>query len=125
MDVTPLVKSGQHIIQSYAGGRFRVGGLVYEHSIIVTPEKTWRWGFSGGVDDLSVGDFETLCTKAQEIDVVLLGCGSRMRFLPPKLRTALKEQGLSVDIMATDAACRTYNVLMAEGRRVAAALLPF
>ena len=62
--------------------------------------------------------------KSAEIDVVLLGTGKIMQILNPALRRELKAVGLSVEAMDTGAACRTYNVLMAEGRRVAAALFP-
>lgn len=125
MDVTPLIQSGQQVIQSYADGQFRVNDETYDSAVIVFPDEAQSWAFDGAVEDLSVEDFKPLLDKSSEIDVVLLGAGANMRFLPPALRAALKEGGLSVDIMDTGAACRTYNVLMAEGRRVVAALLPF
>ncbi|MCC6597959.1 MAG: Mth938-like domain-containing protein [Alphaproteobacteria bacterium] len=125
MDITPLVKSGQQIIQSYAGGRFRVSGQLYESAIIVQPSSTQIWTVRDvSLEALTSDDFAPLIAEAASIDVLLLGCGAKMRFLPLALRAALKAGGLSVDIMDTGAACRTYNVLMAEGRRVAAALLP-
>ena len=124
MDVTPLVKQDTQIIQSYAGGQFRISGAVYQSAVIVTPEYTESWNFSGQVADLSEDDFAPLIAQADFIDVVLLGCGPHIQFLKPALKNALKEQGLSIDVMDTGAACRTYNVLIAEGRRVAAALLP-
>jgi uncharacterized protein len=123
MDVTPLVRKGAQIIQSYAGGKFRVSGQVYESPIIVMADETIVWPVVS-FENLKAEDFAPLAAKAGEIDVVLLGCGASMRFLPPELRAALKERGLAVDIMDTGAACRTYNVLMAEGRRVAAVLIP-
>ena len=126
VDVTPLVKEGQQIIQSYAGGRFRVSGLVYQGAVIIWPDRVLGWGFDGGLDDLSVSDFDAVTGAEDGLpDVVLLGCGAEMRFLPKELRLGLKEVGLNVEVMDTGAACRTYNVLMAEGRRVVAALLPF
>lgn len=122
MDVTPLVKAGTQIIQSYAGGRFTVSGVVYEGAIIVRPDLVAAWDAPAGVSDLTPEHFSSLFADAPE--VVLLGSGKTFQILPPALRHALKERGLSVDIMDTGAACRTYNVLVAEGRRVAAALLP-
>lgn len=122
MDVTPLVKRGAQIIQSYAGGKFRVSGQVYESPVIVMADQTIIWPVSS-FENLKVEDFAPLASRSADVDVVLLGCGASMRFLPPELRAALKAQGLAVDIMDTGAASRTYNVLMAEGRRVAAALL--
>ncbi|MCB1721310.1 MAG: Mth938-like domain-containing protein [Rhodospirillales bacterium] len=125
MDVTPLVKAGQQILQSYSAGRFRVSGVVYEGALIVLPEATQRWDFAGAVEELGEADFEPLIEQASEIDVILLGCGTAIQFLPSSLKNALKARGLNIEVMDTGAACRTYNVLMADGRRVAAALLPF
>lgn len=124
MDVTPLIRRDQQVIQSYADGRFRVSGDVYEQSVFVSPAQTFAWGYAGAVADLTEDDFEALITQADDIDVVLLGCGAKMQFIKPALKKALSEKGLPVEAMDTGAACRTYNVLMAEGRRVVAALLP-
>lgn len=124
MDVTPLVKADQQIIQSYANGRFKVSGLTYEGAVFVLPDRTQAWGYEGEIGGLAESDFDFLVERADDIDVVLLGCGKMTTFLQPKLKKSLKDKGLSVDVMDSGAACRTYNVLMAEGRRVAAALLP-
>lgn len=124
MDVTPLVRADQQIIQSYAGGRFKVSGEVYAGAVFVLPDQTVSWDCEGDISSLTEADFDFLADKADEIDVVLLGCGKATTFLSPKLKSSLKNKGLSVDVMDSGAACRTYNVLMAEGRRVAAALLP-
>lgn len=125
MDVTPLISHDAQVIQSYAGGQFRVSGVVYQEAIIVTPMRSFAWEKSADdVRTLSLEDFQPLLDISEEIDVVLLGCGTGMSFLDPKLKQALSEQALPVDTMDTGAACRTYNVLMAEGRRVAAMLIP-
>lgn len=123
MDVTPLIKKDAQVIQSYAGGSFRVSGQSYTTPIIVTAMSTTEWNYSGGVQGLNLEAFEDLIAQSDEIDVVLLGTGAKMEFMDPKLKAALRDKGLSVDVMDTGAACRTYNVLMAEGRRVVAALL--
>ena len=114
MDVTPLVKEGAQIIQSYAGGSFRVSGELYDGPVIVTANQTISWN--------DTDDFQPLIDMACEIDVVLLGTGAQIQFMEPGIKKSLNDKGLSVDVMDTGAACRTYNVLMAEGRRVAAAL---
>jgi len=124
MDVTPLVGAGKQIIQSYAHAQFRVSGTKYQGAIIVLPDQCLPWSFSKDMAELALDDFKSLTQRKNEIDVILLGCGKNMKFLPMPLRTKLKAAGLNVDIMDTGAACRTYNVLMAEGRRVAAMLLP-
>ncbi|MAE50600.1 MAG: hypothetical protein CMH27_02190 [Micavibrio sp.] len=124
MDVTPLVKEGSKIIQSYAGGRFRVSGEVHEGAILVSQDSVRSWSANGPVQELTEQDFEVLITMQDEFDVVLLGTGKVLRFLAPELKAALKQKGLHVEVMDSGAACRTYNVLMAEGRRVVAAMLP-
>jgi uncharacterized protein len=123
MDVTPLIKAGQEIIQSYAGGIFRVSSKIYDSALIVAPHKTMRWESVSSFDDLTLENFKILIDQAHDIDVVLLGTGSRMRFFDPALKAQLSAKGLPIDVMDTGAACRTYNVLMAEGRRVVAAML--
>lgn len=122
MDVTPLIREGAQVIQSYSSGVFKISGTVYEGGIMVTPERTVAWDASL---PLRVEYFAPVIAQKDSLDVVLLGTGKTMQFLPPELRKALKEQGISPDAMDTGAACRTYNVLMAEGRRVAAILLPY
>jgi uncharacterized protein len=126
MDVTPLVKAGSKIIQSYAGGSFRISGQLYTGPVIVTPDQVIAWDAPQEFSALTLEHFKPLVASCSEalLDVVLLGAGKNFAILPPALRAALKAQGLSVDVMDTGAACRTYNVLLAEGRRVLAALLP-
>ncbi len=124
MDVTPLIPEGRQIIQGYRAGAFKVSGQSYDCPIIVMPTQTKIWSAPENFSALGETDFAALTEQSNDIDVVLLGSGSRGEFFPPKLRAALKDKGLIVETMDTGAACRTYNVLMAEGRRVAAALLP-
>lgn len=124
MDVTPLVKAGSRIIQSYAGGVFKISGEVYQGGVIVREDSVESWGISGSVRDFTLEDFQPLIDLSADVDVVLLGCGDRIEFLSAPMKTALKAKGLHVDVMDSGAACRTYNVLMAEGRRVVAALVP-
>lgn len=121
MDVTPLITSDQKIMQSYAGGAFKVSGETYAHSIFLAPHHVMEWVH--GIP-LSVGDFDPLMDILDTIDVVLVGTGAQTVFLQPDVKKALREKGLHVECMDTGAACRTYNVLMAEGRRVMAALVP-
>lgn len=121
MDVTPLIPAGRQIIQQYRAGGFRISGKEYQGGVIVLPERSVPWTVPG---DLSLSSFDILKPMAHELDVILFGTGAGQIFVPPALRQALKAQGLNVDAMDTGAACRTYNVLMAEGRRIAAALLP-
>ncbi len=125
MDVTPLIRDGQQIIQSYAAGAFRISGISYDGAVIVSPNSTVLWEGVTDFSQLTFESFAPLIERAEEIDVLLLGAGGKMAFLDPALKNKLSMAGLPIDIMDTGAACRTYNVLMAEGRRVVAAMLPF
>lgn len=133
MDVTPLVKQGSQIIQSYAGGVFKISGKVYPGGVIVTASSVLDWAAPAQVSDLRMEHFVPLTQTFSlqgsgddcGFDVILLGTGSALRFPDPALKIALKAQGLpGFDVMDTGAACRTYNVLLAEGRRVVALLMP-
>lgn len=123
MDVTPLIPEGRQIIQSYGAGGFKVSGEKYQTGLIVTPEKTTSW-VNKSADELSMDDFKILISNSSQYDVFLLGTGQMSAFPPKELLQQLRKENVNPDIMDTGAACRTYNVLMAEGRRVAALLLP-
>jgi uncharacterized protein len=124
MDVTPLIPAGRQIIESYGEGRFRVSGVTIEGSILVFPERTLPWPVDR-IDALTQESLETVVQAGQAgtVGILLLGCGSRMAPVPAALRQRLREAGVVIEPMDTGAACRTYNVLMAEGRQVAAALI--
>src|SRR5215510_5898408 len=122
MDLTPLIPAGRQIVESYGGGRFRVSGQVFEGSILVLADRTTPWPAA----DIASMTPESLAAVAEAaragaIDLLLVGCGARMAPLPSGLRQAFRELGVVMEPMDTGAACRTYNVLIAEGRRVAAA----
>ncbi len=121
MDLTPLIESHQKIIQSYRSGHFKISGELYSGSVLVAPHYATEWTREGA---LTLKDFQPLIEVADSIDIVLLGTGTRIEFLNPILKQALRESGLHVEPMDTGAACRTYNVLMSEARRVVAALMP-
>ncbi len=122
MELTRQAPADRQIIQRYRNGGFRVSGVVFAGSVIVTPGATALWPVTA-MDQLTASNFKTLIDSAPGLDVCLLGCGARMQPLPKDLRLALKEAGLAIDPMDTGAACRTFNVLMNEGRAVAAALI--
>lgn len=124
VDVTPLVKEGAKIIQSYTDNQFRISGEYYESAVIVFENRVIPWNTNKDIDNLTFEDFEPLLACKDDADVVLFGTGEKLSFLKPELKRSLKKEGLHLEMMDTGAAARTYNVLMAEGRRVAAALLP-
>ncbi len=123
MDITPLVRSDLQIVQAYKNGCFRISGSLYQGNILILKNEVLSWDAPQDFSSVTADHFSPLAEKADEIDVFLLGTGGQMHFFRPDLREALKEKGLIADVMETGAACRTYNVLAAEGRRVAVALL--
>jgi uncharacterized protein len=122
VDITPLVPAGRQMIDSYGGGRFTVSGAVHEGSIIVFTDRTLAWRIAD-IADVTVESLEPILNMRESIEVVLLGCGANLTQVPPGLRQQFRRSGLNIELMDTGAACRTYNVLAAEDRRVAAALI--
>ena len=122
MELTRQTPAGRELIQSYAGGKFRVSDKIYQGSVIVTPKATFAWPVTR-FEDITLDSFALLLAGDIKVDVCLLGCGARMQRLPADVRSALKTQGLIVEPMDTGAACRTYNMLISENRAVAAALI--
>jgi len=103
-------------IDGYGPGFFRVGGSVVRGAVIVT--ETGARGWDG------LEDAQPLLDLLGEIDVIFIGTGAEIAHIPGALRSQLEEAGIGVETMSSPAACRTYNVLLSEGRRVAAAVLP-
>jgi uncharacterized protein len=125
LDLTPLIPSGRQIVESYGDGRFRVTGQLHQSAILVFPERTLVWPVTSAAE-ASLENLEPILAagRARMIELLLFGQGPRMLLVPPALRQGLREAGIVLEPMDTGAACRTYNVLMAEGRLVAAALIP-
>lgn len=121
MDVTPLVARDRQIIERYGASGFRVSGVAYGGAILVLPQATHPWSVAA-LADATPANLAPVIDNA--VQILLLGCGKLMLPVPPRLREELRACGVVVDAMDTGAACRTYNVLLAEDRRVAAALLP-
>jgi uncharacterized protein len=121
-DVTPVIPAGRQVIETYGENRFHVTGVRYEHALIVLPEQVIEW-MPKSWEDVTLASFQPLIDLLAA-DVLLLGCGRRAQFPSRDIRQGLRDAGIVVEPMDTGAACRTYNVLMAEDRRVAAALLP-
>ncbi len=107
-------------ITSYGDGFVAVNLERHEGSVIVMPESLKPWPVAS-FDALSPEHFDALVQAAPE--VVIFGSGAKLRFPHPRLTAALAKQRIGVETMDFGAACRTYNILMSEGRRVAAALL--
>lgn len=111
-------------IERYGAGGFRIGGVFHEGAVLVTQSRVAGWPAATVLAALDSDGVATLIALRDEFEFVLIGCGPQFGLLPKVARQALSEAGIRFDVMDTGAACRTYNVLVAEGRRVAAALLP-
>ena len=112
-------------IDSYGLGGFRFAGLEglsHRGSILALPSGMWPWA-ARTLDDLTPEMFERVVAEAGSIDLLLVGTGPDLRPLPRPLREHLRAAGLRADPMATGTALRTWNILLGERRRVAAALL--
>lgn len=130
MQVTPLVPhggvQGVQIIHGYGDGKFRIGDTSHVGPVLVRPEGTVAWPVAAdfAIAELDLATLAPILEAADRFDILLIGTGTRQVFLPPGLRRRIREYGPVAEVMDTGAACRTFNLLLAESRKVAAALLP-
>lgn len=101
-------------IDGYGPGFFRIGGVVHQGAMICAPNGVQSWD----------GTAEMLVGLAEQVDVLFYGTGAEIAHIPSADRSVLEEAGMGVEVMSSPAACRTYNVLLSEGRRIALAVLP-
>ncbi len=116
MRLTEISYGTAQPIEGYGPGFFRLGGHVLRGACLITP---WDAGPWGGFDDTAAP-----LALAGKIDVLFVGMGKDIAHAPKAFRLAMEEVGIGVEVMNSPAACRTYNVLLSEGRRIAAALIP-
>lgn len=113
---------GRPLIQGYGDGGFRVSGRRYTGSILILPDATQSWPV-GSMDELSLTSLTPIMEAEPPVELLVVGCGATFALAPVTLREVLKAKGIGIETMDTGAACRTYNVLAGEGRRVGAALV--
>lgn len=111
------------LIRSYGPGRFLISDREWREPVLVTPTGTTAWSVARA-EELTLESLAALKAAPIPTELLVLGCGARAIFVPPVLRAALKAAGLALEVVDTGSACRIYNVLLAENRRVAAALIP-
>jgi len=121
MKVSLDTGTASHLIKAYGAGSIQVNETVYDRDLIVMPESIESEWVSAPIAELTADHFAAVHDYAPEI--LLLGTGRRQIFPPARLMAELGRQGMGLEGMDTAAACRTYNVLMSEDRRVAAALM--
>ena len=110
---------GRNLFTGYGEGYVKVNDEQHHGSLIVAPDRLQTWG-AENFEALTADHLRTLLDFHPEI--VILGTGPRLRFPPPHLARVLAEAAVGFEVMDTKAACRTYNILMAEGRQVVAAI---
>ena len=112
--------AGQNLFSGYGADYVAVNNVRYQKSVLVTPEAVTEWNVSA-FEALTTSDFEFVARLGAEI--VVFGTGAAQRFPRPELARALAGAGVGLEVMDSQAACRTYNILAAEGRKVVAAIL--
>jgi uncharacterized protein len=121
MKVSEFETDAGPLIEAYEPGRVRIEGQHYSGTVAVTAGRIMAdWG-PADLDELAPAHLEAIAELAPQI--VVLGTGARQRFPDPAVYAVLLERGIGIEIMDTGAACRTYNILAGEGRRVVAALI--
>jgi len=116
-----LQAPGSNLVTGTGPGWVRIGDDDYRENVVLTADSVTAGFAPNGFDALTDADFERLLQTSPEI--VLLGTGATQRFPHPRLTAPLHRAQVGVEVMDTRAACRTYNILVAEGRNVAAALI--
>ncbi len=110
-------------IETYGGGGFRVGGERLDGSVLILDDAARAWS-PQAIAELTPADFKAVLTAASGVvELVLLGTGLRTAIAPRPVRDALAAASLGLEVMSTPEACRLYNLLAQEGRRLAAALM--
>lgn len=122
MDITPVVSADRQLIHGYGDRGFTITGLRHEGSVMVFPGQTQAWTVQA-MAELTLESLAPVLAADPRPAVLLLGCGKGMSVVPREIKAALRDAGIVVEPMDTGAACRTYNVLLTEGRDVAAALI--
>jgi uncharacterized protein len=123
MDLLPRIPTDRQVINAYGDGGFRISGKHWTESVLVFPGQTLSWGIED-ITRITMASLEPAFGMEPAAELLLIGCGPSMVFIDKALRAGIRARGLVIEALDTGAACRTYNLLMGEGRRVAAALIP-
>ena len=113
---------GRAAIEAYGNGGFRFAGMSHRGSILCLAGSIVAWDVTAA-EELTPESLEPVLAEKELTRSLLLGTGARQIFTSPTVRAAFREAGIALEVMDTGAACRTYNVLLGEGRPVAAALI--
>jgi uncharacterized protein len=111
------------VIRTYGPGHFLISDRDWREPVLVTPTATTAWPV-GRAEELSAGNVAAVRAGSAPAELLIVGCGARAVLIAPAVRAELKAVGIALEVVDTGSACRIYNVLLAEGRWVAAALIP-
>ena len=115
MELNEVEFPGQPPVDGYGPGFFRVGGKKFDGNVLILPGGIYPWA--------GYGDWDRVMAQKSQIDLLFVGTGEDIDYLPASDLALLEEAGIQVEAISSAAAARTYNVLLSEERRVAAALL--
>ena len=116
MEINEILFTGQPPVDAYGAGFFRIAGVVHEGALFLTNDGVRHWG--------GLGDLEPLIINKENYDVLFIGVGADILPLPKAVANKLEQAGVPFEVMGSPSACRTYNVLLSEDRRVGLAILP-
>ena len=112
----------QALIDAHGAGGFRFAGLSHRGSLLCLPDGIWAWSVAAPAD-VTADSLALALDRANSLDFFLVGTGTESWVMPPRLRARFRDARISVDVMTTGPAVRTYNVMLMENRRVGAALI--
>ena len=123
MELTPSDPRGRQLIQSYGADGFTIAGRRHDGAVLVFPDRTLPWAVSD-ISKIVEEDLAAVLGADPPVEILLIGCGVKAEPLAPDLRARMRQAGIVIEATDTGAACRTFNVLLIENRRVGAALIP-
>ena len=109
--------TGQNAFSGYGEGHVLINGQRHTHSMLVLPDEIRDWS-PGQLDQSAFVELMDL-----PVEILLLGTGRKLRFPHPSIAVSFRQKGIGLEVMDTPAACRTYNILLSEARKVGAAIL--
>lgn len=122
MEFTEITSSEEAFIAGYGDGGFRMGEGRFDGSMLITPTGFYPWDVQTK-EDISIENLNLILEMADQIEILIIGMGVSMAFLPKDIRHMFAKNDIAIEVMDTGAAARTYNVLLQEGRKVTAALI--
>lgn len=112
----------QVVVDAYGNGGFRFAGMSHRGSLLCLPSGMHAWKVQAA-GDINLDGLAPILAEAEALDVLFIGLGNDIAAIPREVRDAFRERQVIVEAIATGGAVRTYNVMLGEGRRVAAALI--